>query len=68
MLVKLDTSGNVLDCFNDEGFIVGPWESELNWKTREKCPDHIAGYRVNIKKSAHIIESSQNVYEIIVRK
>ncbi len=55
---------------DEEVLIVVQWASEEDWKNWEKSPEHIAGHKANLgkPKPEHIIDSSQNVYEMKVRK
>ena len=55
---------------DEEVLIMVNWESEADWKNWEKSPEHIAGHKANAGKPKpdHIIESSQNVYEVKVSK
>ncbi|TQR21525.1 antibiotic biosynthesis monooxygenase family protein [Psychrobacillus vulpis] len=54
----------------EEVLVVVRWTSEEDWKNWEKSPEHIAGHKANAGKPKpdHIIESSQNVYEVKVSK
>jgi len=55
---------------DEEVMILVNWEREEDWKNWEKSPEHIAGHKANAgkPKPEHIIESSQNVYEVKVSK
>jgi len=55
---------------DEEVLIMVNWESEAAWKNWEKSPEHIAGHKANAgkPKPEHIIESSQNVYELKISK
>jgi heme oxygenase (staphylobilin-producing) len=53
---------------DEEVLVMIQWESEADWKNWEKSPEHIAGHKAKAKagnpKPDHILESSQNVYEV----
>lgn len=55
---------------DEEVLILVNWESEEAWKNWEKSPEHIAGHKANAgkPKPEHVIESSQNVYELKISK
>lgn len=55
---------------DEEILILVNWESEEDWKRWEKSPEHIAGHKANAGKPKpdHIIESSQNIYELKASK
>jgi heme oxygenase (staphylobilin-producing) len=51
---------------DEEVLVMVRWESEQDWKSWEKHPDHIAGHRAKqgTSKPEYIIESGQDVYEV----
>jgi heme oxygenase (staphylobilin-producing) len=51
---------------DEEVLVMIQWESEADWKNWEKSPEHIAGHKAGAGKPKpdHILESSQNVYEV----
>ena len=55
---------------DEEIMLIVEWESEQDWKNWEKSPEHIAGHKANAgkPKPEHIIEVSQNVYELKIQK
>ncbi|MEW8971689.1 MAG: antibiotic biosynthesis monooxygenase [Mesobacillus sp.] len=61
VLVKKSRRGD------EEVMVMISWQSEQDWKNWEKHPDHIAGHKAKIgqPKPDHILESSQDVYEVI---
>jgi heme oxygenase (staphylobilin-producing) len=61
VLVKKSRRGD------EEVMVMISWQSEQDWKNWEKHPDHIAGHKAKISqpKPDHILESSQDVYEVI---
>ncbi|KAB2328482.1 antibiotic biosynthesis monooxygenase [Cytobacillus depressus] len=55
---------------DEEVLVLVRWESEEDWKNWEKSPEHISGHRAKAGKPKpdYVIESSQNVYSMVVSK
>ncbi|MBT2679874.1 antibiotic biosynthesis monooxygenase [Bacillus sp. ISL-35] len=61
VLVKKSRRGD------EEVLVMISWQAEQDWKNWEKHPDHIAGHKAKMvqPKPDYILESSQDVYEVM---